>query len=93
MHCPIRFFGRDSADRSPFIAFSSGQSVSRDLARDQGGQPFTYDLFDALKLSEFGAWFAESSGPANCCWGMRLKKQSGDAAYLYQINDYTLNVC
>src|SRR5271165_4040555 len=29
-----------------------------------GGQPFTYDVFDPLKLSEFGPpgpWFAESS--------------------------------
>jgi hypothetical protein len=35
------------------------------------GQPFTYDLFDSLKLSVFvrpGRWFAESSGPPNCCW-------------------------
>src|ERR1700693_4010512 len=35
------------------------------------GQPFTYDLFDALRLSKFGRrrhWFSESSGPPNCCW-------------------------
>ena len=31
-------------------------------ARVTGGQPFTYDLFESLKLSDFGRrgpWFAE----------------------------------
>jgi hypothetical protein len=43
-----------------------------------GGQSFTYDLFDSLKLSEFerrGPWFAESSGSPflfHNSWAARL---------------------
>jgi hypothetical protein len=42
------------------------------------GQPFTYDLFDDLRPSEFeraGSWFAESSEPPNCCWAYRTTTQ------------------
>jgi Restriction endonuclease AspBHI N-terminal len=42
------------------------------------GQPFTYDLFGSLNLSEFerrGPWFAESSGPPNCCWAYGIAPQ------------------
>ena len=42
------------------------------------GQPFTYDLFDALMPSEFerrGSWFAESSEPPNCCWAYGITPQ------------------
>src|SRR5271166_398190 len=44
----------------------------------EGGQPFTYDLFDALRPSEFerrGSWFAESSEPPNCCWASGITPQ------------------
>jgi hypothetical protein len=39
-----------------------------DFGKPEGDQPFTYDLFDALRPSEFerrGSWFAESSEPPN----------------------------
>jgi hypothetical protein len=42
------------------------------------GQPFTYDLFDALGPSEFDrrkSWFAESSDPPNCCWAYGITSQ------------------
>jgi len=42
------------------------------------GQPFTYDLFGSLGLSEFGSrgpWFVESSGPPNCCWACGIAPQ------------------
>jgi hypothetical protein len=64
---------------------SSAPLVLMDLETDQGltgrvrgGQPFTYDLFDALMPSEFerrGSWFAESSEPPNCCWAYGITPQ------------------
>ena len=42
---------------------------------DFGGQPFTYDLFESLKLSEFGRrrpWFAESAIKVDRVRGLQL---------------------
>jgi len=44
----------------------------------EGGQPFTYDLFDALRPPEFerrGSWSAGSSEPPNCCWAYGITPQ------------------
>jgi len=35
---------------------ASGVRASGVRARGQWGQPFTYDLFDSLKLSELASW-------------------------------------
>ena len=53
------------------VSHSSSFMVSSHLGRSPRGQPFTYELFDALRPSEFerrGSWFAESYEPPNCCW-------------------------
>jgi hypothetical protein len=55
-----------------------GHAERRSDQEQFGGQPFTYDLFDALKLSEFGhreLWFVGLSGPRNCCWACGITPQ------------------
>ena len=54
------------------------QIRSPDIKGPEEGQPFTYDLFVALRPSEFerlGSWFAESSEPPNCCWAYGITPQ------------------
>jgi hypothetical protein len=54
------------------------QSRETPISESRGGQPFTYDLFDALRPSEFerrGSWLAKSSEPPNCCWASGITPQ------------------
>jgi hypothetical protein len=51
------------ASRLGGVIAAEGKAGTLYLQRGQPwGQPFTYDLFDVLKLSEFGHQFAERSG-------------------------------
>jgi hypothetical protein len=63
-------------DRFQVISEHTRDALLIDPTKKQGGQPwgqpFAYDLFDSLRLSEFerrGPWFTESSEPQNCCRG------------------------
>ena len=61
--------------REPFVEFHGFRSPGE---KPERGQPFTYELFDALRPSEFerrGSWFAESSEPPNCCWAYGITPQ------------------